>query len=418
MRFHILRDNIFSNIRIMKENLRFTCLWYLISLMAETRKHSLKFASELSGISKSAFSKFLMNNKKVIKLTLGDLSKRQARIYSKVLKKIQSLPWRVAILIDSTIQSRSSLKSENVQRFNHGQGFVIGHQWTNILLFFNGIIIPLPPISFLTKKFCKDNKLTYVSEHEQVVRYLNNLNLIEYIGYHKNSDIVVLTDSGYDNKKIQNVILEKGWHFVTALKNSRGVKSEARYAKTPKSRDWDGVEKFFKKYRKLAWETVCILTDGPKKKRKEFRVRHTEVFLKNVGKIRAVCSEFRRKRDGRRRHIACSDLSATPLQILTAFRIRWKIEIFHKHVKMHLGFGHVATKHFSSVGSHVHLVYCAYLLLNADLPGVGKAGTILERQRKVGAVLENREKAFIIHELTKIGGAERYKNELKSALTA
>ena len=85
---------------------------------------------------------------------------------------------------------------------------------------------------------------------------------------------------------------------------------------------------------------------------------------------------------------------------------------------MHLGFGHVATKHFSSVESHVHLVYCAYLLLNADLRGVGKVGTIIERQRKVGAVLENREKAFIIHELTKIGGAERYKNELKSALTA
>ncbi len=402
----------------MKERLRFICLWYLISLMVETRKHSLTFASELSGISKSAFSKFLMNNKKVIKLTLDDLSKRQARICSKVLKKIQSLPWRVAILIDSTIQSRSSLKSENVQRFNHGQGFVIGHQWTNILLFFNGIIIPLPPISFLTKKYCGDNKLTYMSEHDRVTEYLNHLNLIEYIGIHKDSDVVVLTDSGYDCEKIQNVILDKGWNFVTAMKNSRGVKSEAKFARTPKSRGWDGVAIFFKKYRKLAWETVCILTDGPKKKRKEFRVRHTEVFLKNVGKITVVCSEFRKKRDGRRRHIACSDLSATPPQILTAFRIRWKIEIFHKHVKMYLGFGHVATKHFSSVVSHVHLVYCAYILLNADLPGVGNVGTILERQRKVGTVSENREKARIIHELTKIGGAERYKNELKSALAA
>jgi hypothetical protein len=85
---------------------------------------------------------------------------------------------------------------------------------------------------------------------------------------------------------------------------------------------------------------------------------------------------------------------------------------------MHLGFGHVATKHFSSVVSHVHLVYCAYILLNADLPGVGKVGTIIEKQRKVGAVLENREKALIIHELTRTGGAERYKNELKSALAS
>ncbi len=418
MRFHIFRDFIISNISTMRKRLRFVCLWYLISLMVETRKHSLTFASGLSGISKSAFSKFLMNNKDVIKLTLEDLSKRQARIYSKALKKIQSLPWRVAILIDSTIQSRSSLKSENVQRFNHGQGFVVGHQWTNIILFFNGIIIPLPPIPFLTRKFCKDKKLTYMTEHDRVTEYLNQLNLIEYIGHHRDSDVVVLTDSGYDCEKIQNVILEKGWNFITALKSSRGVKSEAKYAKTTRSRNWDGVAIFFKKYRKLAWETVRILTDGPKTGRKEFRVRHAEVFLKNVGKIRAVCSEFRKKRDGCRKHIACSDLMATPCQILTAFRIRWKIEIFHKHVKMHLGFGHVAAKHFSSVESHVHLVYCAYLLLNADLPGVGKVGTVIEKQRKVGAVLENREKARIIHELTKIGGAERYKNELKSALAA
>ena len=85
---------------------------------------------------------------------------------------------------------------------------------------------------------------------------------------------------------------------------------------------------------------------------------------------------------------------------------------------MHLGFGHVSAKNFSSVESHVNLVYCAYILLNADFPGVGNVGTILERQRKVGAVLGNRKKACIIHELTKIGGAERYKNELKSALAA
>jgi len=418
MRFHIFKKNILSNISNMKKGLRFVCLWYIIAIMVGTRKHSLAFASELSGMTKSAFSKFLMNNKSVVKLTLADLSKRQARIYSKVLNKIKSLPWRVAILIDSTIQSRSSLKSENVQRFNHGHGFVIGHQWTNILLFFNGMIIPLPPIPFHTKKFCKDNGLTYMSEHERVAEYISYLNLNEYIGLHKDSDVVVLTDSGYDNKKIQNAIMGRGWIFVTALKNSRGVKSEAKYAKNPKSPDWDGVAVFFKKYRKLAWKTVRIYTDGPKRRRKEFRVRHAEVFLKGVGKIRAVCSEFRKRRDGRRRHIACSDLGAEPRQILIAFGIRWKIEIFHKHVKMHLGFGHVAAKHFSSVESHVYLVYCAYILLNAGLPGVGKDGSLLGKQRKVGTILENRKKACVIHNLTKIGGAERYKNELKSALAA
>ncbi|WP_207679534.1 hypothetical protein [Desulfonema magnum] len=48
MRFHKFRDAVLNKIS-MKFRLRIVCLWYLISLMAETRKHSLTFASELSG---------------------------------------------------------------------------------------------------------------------------------------------------------------------------------------------------------------------------------------------------------------------------------------------------------------------------------------------------------------------------------
>ena len=38
-------------------------------------------------------------------------------------------PWTIAIVIDSTLHPRSSLHVQNSQRFNHGQGFVIGYQW-------------------------------------------------------------------------------------------------------------------------------------------------------------------------------------------------------------------------------------------------------------------------------------------------
>lgn len=391
------------------------CMWMIISFMTETRKHSLTFASELSGIDKSAFSKFMMNNKDAAKYALRDLSKKQAKIYSEALKKTGEFPSDIFLLIDSTFQNRSSLKSENTQKFNHGRGYVIGHQWTNILLFFKGTVIPLPPIPFYTKKYCRENGLLYMTEHERLAAYLNTLNLYEYIGLHKNSSVIVLTDSGYDNKKIQNTVLNKGWHFITALKSSRGVKSEAEYAKNPKASGWERIAVFFKKNRKIAWETVRIFTDG-EKKRKEFRVRHTEVFLKGVGKIRAVCSEFRKKRDGYRKYIACSDLKASPDRILAAYRLRWKIELFHKDIKMHLGFGDIAAKRFSSAESHVSLVYCAYILLQSDLPGLGESGTIPEKQRRAANILENKKTACIIHDLTKMGGTERYKNKLKKAL--
>ena len=385
--------------------------------MVETRKHSLNFAAALSGLNKAQFCKFLSNNYKVAAYTLESLSKKQAKTLSSSIKKLASLPWCIAILIDSTLHKRSTLKTDNSKKFNHGNGYVIGHQWTNILLIINGIIIPLPPIPFYSKSYCRKEKMKYKTEHERIVEYLEILNLEEYIGPHISQDVVVLADSGYDVKKIQNTIIQKGWHFIIALKSSRGIKSEARYAKTPKSSDWDKVSEFFKNQRKLAWNTVRILSDGPKKKRMDFRIRHTIAFLKGVGKVQVVCSEFKKSPKGRRKYIGCSDLKVKPRQILIGYKLRWKIEIFHKNVKMHMGFEDVAVKRFIAVEAHVHLVYCAYILLHFNPPGMpDDAKTILEKQQHIRNVLENKKIAGILNRLTQFGGVEKLKKELKELL--
>ncbi len=125
--------------------------------------HTLRGAAEFSGINKSQFSRFLKSHVGVAVHTLEDLSKKQAKRISVAIDCLAkgSVPWRIALLIDSTIQSRSSLHADNVKRFNHGQGFVIGHQWTNIVLMINQMIIPLPPIAFHSKKYCRQNGLAY-----------------------------------------------------------------------------------------------------------------------------------------------------------------------------------------------------------------------------------------------------------------
>ena len=72
---------------------------------------------------------------------------------------------------------RSSLHVHNAQRFDHGQGFVVGHQWTNVVLTISEEIIPLPPIPFLSKNEGKRRKISYRTEHELVTEYLRQLNL-------------------------------------------------------------------------------------------------------------------------------------------------------------------------------------------------------------------------------------------------
>ena len=76
----------------------------------------------------------------------------------------------------------------------------------------------------------------------------------------------------------------------------------------------------------------------------EFRTRDTIGYLRYVGQVQLVCSELRKRPEGRRKYFACNDMRVTARQIILGYRLRWAIELFHKTVKQHLGFEDVATQ--------------------------------------------------------------------------
>ena len=93
------------------------------------------------------------------------------------------------------------------------------------------------------------------------------------------------------------------------------------------------------------------------------------------------------------------------------------MELFHKDVKQNLGFEDVATSGFDSVKSHVHWVYCAYILLHMSPPGVpADVKSIGDKKRRMQENLAHKEKRRILQKLTRIGGVESYKDELRQAL--
>lgn len=418
MRFYTLKDWLLKQLKVGKR-LQGIVFWYLISLMVVTRKHSLDHAASISGKNRSQFGRLLKDHSGIAVLSLQDLSKRQARKFSKAMKLLKGLPWKVALIIDLTDQRRSSLHPSNATRLNHGKGYFVGHQWTNIILLIGEKIIPLPPIAFYGRTYCRERGMRYQTEHERVIEYLEALDLGEMIVDYRPEDVVVLADSGYDDKRIQNAIREKGWDFVVALKKKRSVMSDSEHQATGSSKSWRQIELFFKAHRRLKWQTIRLPANGGKKKRKEFRVRHTPGWLKGVGQAQLVCSERRNAPGRERKYFACSHPTITPTQILLAYSLRWSVELFHKGIKMHLGFQHVSTVSFESVISHVHWVYCAYLLLNGELPGLQKPeADLLERQKHVMKTLDHKDKANLLQQLTRIKGVEKVKTELKAALAA
>jgi hypothetical protein len=401
----------------VRRRLERVCTGYLLFLMVVTTKHSLEEAARFSGLHKSQCSKMLKAHSKVAVYTLESLSKKQAKHVAKARQKLKELPWSTAIIVESTLQHRASLHPANAKTFNHGQGCVVGHQWTNIVLILNDMLIPLRPIPFSSQRYCRDHALAYRTEHDRVVEYLQQLNLEDSIGSYDPREVVVFTDSGYDKKKIQNAIADKQWHCIIALGKTRSVKSAMLALTTPKAKQWCHIATFFRHHRRLKWQTIRITTNGTKRKRMEFRTRDTIGYLRYVGQVQLVCSEPRKRPDGRRKYLACNDMRVTARQIILGYRLRWAIELFHKTVKQHLGFEDVATSGFDSVMSHVHWVYCAYILFSMAPPGVSAGAKSLgDKQRQLQQLLENQEKRRILQQLTQFGGVQRYKAELRQAL--
>ena len=403
----------------IRKRLQYVAITYVLFLMVQVRKHSLQEVAAFSNLNKSSCSRFLKNHSDLAVVKLSELSKKQAKQFGKYILFLADgkLPWKIAIIIDATLQKRLSLHAGNAKRFNHGKGFVIGHQWTNIVLFFNDVLIPLPPIAFYTRTYCRKHNLKYNTEHENVVEYLENLNLKDYVGRHDPKKVVVLGDSGYDNKKIETTVARKGWIYIIALKKKRSVKTEKEFANTKKSEDWNQVEKFFKNHRRIKWATVFLPKNSPKKQRMEFRIRQITGYLRDVGKAQLICSEFKKRPKGRRKYLASNDLKATPRQVLLAYRIRWEIEIFHKMVKMFLGFEDVAAKSFRSVVSHVHWVYCAYILLNSRLPGMPEhIKSISDKQKFIKHAVQSKQISHTLQMLSRINGVKSLKIHLRKVL--
>ena len=173
MQVHTLQSWIARHIAV-RHRLEKICGSYLLLLMVVTQKRSLEAAARCSGRNKSGFSKFLKHHGNVAVTTLEDLAKKQAKHVSKTLQALHRLPWKIALRMDSTLQHRASLHPENAKKFNHGTGFVIGHQWTNVLLIINDLLIPLRPIPYYNKQYCMEHDLDYQTEHELVVDYINH----------------------------------------------------------------------------------------------------------------------------------------------------------------------------------------------------------------------------------------------------
>ena len=331
--------------------------YYLLSLMIPASKHTLKFAEKISNKANSLFSDLL---RKHLSLSTVVLNRASRRCIKKLMKKrspfLDGAPWTIAIIIDATLHERSSRHVENCQKFNHGKGWMIGHQWSNIGILINGQYVPLPPIPFYTKEECKRRKIKYRTEHEKIAHFIKTLSLTDLLGSHSLDEIVVLLDAGYDNNLIFKTILSRKIDFCSSIKSSRTIFLNKK--------DKPNIESYFRDGRR-PWKTIKLKVDSGKRKWRNHAVKRLEGELNGVlNQLTLVCSK---RSDGKIKYLACSNLAVNCKAILSIYKKRWAIEIFHKMVKSYLGMEDAGSSKFDTLHAHVHWVYCAYILCELKL---------------------------------------------------
>jgi len=397
-----LMKDLIKNNRILE-----TLTWYIVSIILITDKHTQARAEKISGKDNTLFSNLLLRSLDISKVALNRASRRRLDSLARKRKVlIKNAPWKIAIIIDATLHKRSSLHTQNVQKFNHGKGWVIGHQWTNIGILINDQFVPLPPIAFYTQEECKQRKIPYLTEHEKIVKTLHSLSLKNAIGIDiPASEVVVLLDAGYDCKAIQNKILARKWDFITSIKSSRRIDSSKR------SNGWIGISSFFEDGRR-PWKTIRIASYcGKKQILRQHRFKQLVGYLKDVRRqVQLVCSI--RSRDSKMKFLAYSNLKVSAKNIIQGYQKRWKIELFHRDIKSFLGLEDAGVRSFDSLHNHVHWVYVAYNLLKEKYPKLSIQAAQAEFERAV----KIKELKLSIQQLSQIKGKEKMMSKQWSAI--
>jgi len=377
---------------------------YLLSLMLPADKHTLTNAEKISGKANSLFTNLLDN----LNVPIIALNRAARRKIAKVMKLRRPLckgaPWSIAIIIDSTLHERSTRHTENSQKFNHGKGYVLGHQWTNAAILINDELIPLPPIPFYTIDECKDRNKEYRTEHEKIINFIRTMSLPDLLGEDCASEIVVLTDSGYDNNDIQNAIAKRGMSYVASIKTTRKIfinKSNA-----------SEIAEYFKDGRRPC-KTVKLRVDGKNKKWRCYAIKQQEGTLKGSKRIvKLVCSK---RSNGKMKFLSCSKSELDAKIIIALYQRRWEIELFHKAIKSYLGLEDAGLHSFDRLHAHVLWVYTAFILIN-ELPCKAKKIGIKKRQEFLVLSIQSKNIKSILKKSTQINGLANVKKHCLSVI--
>ena len=289
---------------------------------------------------------------------------------------------RFVFIVDATLVSQAGEKTENTystgnrkrrpkkgRRYNQKKvkrknvhSFTFG-----LLITPSGIRIPLQ-VPHYTKEYCKKKGLKHQTTAEAAAQMIRELPLPE------GADVVVLGDTAYEAKVVQDACAERGYLWICPANPERVY--EGPTGKRPQLRsrlkEWTELSLStvrlrastgkYAEYRRLSKWRV-----GPKQKPRVYYAYQEKQDVRNVGRVQLVFSttkpDLKKATPDDVKILLSNAIGMSVSELIELYSLRWQIELFFKELKSTFGFDQYRFKDFQAVEGWVQTAITGVLFL-------------------------------------------------------
>lgn len=354
-------------------------------------RHVVQYVNGLIVLAKKTVKKISeasseINNQSALNRVLTESKFEQETLQKRYLQKIRflfkNLP--VYLLVDDTLVERNGKTVQEAQKhYDHTtNSYVVGHQFFTSLLFTPIIQLPLFPILYSKNT---DSKI-------QMAQSL--IDTLESASIKINT---ILFDSWYSEKELIMKGIRTNARIICSIKTNRKVMLNSE-----------------NHYRSLSFISERI--QSQKMKSLIIDINHYKVWssvakLNHLPKIRIVISEQKNNKGEviGKAHLISTNLLDTEREIISTYKLRWKIETYHRDMKQNLGFATVFFTRREGIVRHAIFASMTYAVLSLFMYRRGISMTIGE----CCAFLKEKSTAILVKGIVEIEDKQIRLNEFE-----
>ncbi len=262
------------------------------------------------------------------------LRKRYLEKIRYLLKNMQ-----VYLIIDDTLVERNGPTVEEAQKhFDHNSNsFINGHQFFTALLYTPFLQLPIFPELYSKNT---DSKI------EMAQSLIDSLELAS-IKLH-----TVLFDSWYSEKELIKKCIKTDARVICAIKTNRIIMLQGK-------RKWKTLSFISDRIRSQKL-TKIILNENT------YETWDSIVNLNHLPSVKLIISEEKDK-DGvliGKAHLISTNIKDSAEEIICTYKLRWKIETYHRDIKQNLGFATVFFTKREGIVRHAIFASMTYAILS------------------------------------------------------